>query len=400
MIKRSLFLGSGAAFGLSASMLLPARGQGMVEQPFANGSRPLAAFPQKRALIQLSARPPLLETPFSVYDEGVFTPNDAFFVRWHLSGIPTTVDAAAHRIAVRGLVSNPMQLSVDDLRRNFPAVELAAVCQCAGNSRGFFEPRVAGGEWANGAMGNALWKGARLRDILNKSGLRAGAVQVRFRGLDQPVFPGTPPFIKALDVARAMDEDVLVAYEMNGKPLPLLNGYPVRLVVPGWYATYWCKMLSDLEVTDSVDDNFWMKTAYRIPDTPNGSVSPDDKGYKTIPINKMPTRSFFTNVQEGARLPAGPQAIRGIAFDSGTGIKSVQFSSDGALTWTDATLERDYGRFSFRRWNATLAVEQGRSYTLAVRATSTAGEQQPMTAVWNPGGYLRSLVERVTVVGA
>ncbi len=399
-MRRSLFLGAGAAFGLGASTLLPALGQGMVEEPFANGSRPLAVFPQKRALLQLSARPPLLETPFAIYDDGVFTPNDAFFVRWHLSGIPTTVDGAAHRIAVRGLVANPLQLSVDDLRKNFEPVEIAAVCQCAGNGRGFFEPRVAGGEWANGAMGNALWKGARLRDILKKAGLRPGTVQVRYRGLEQPVIPATPAFVKALDIDRAMDDDVLVAYAMNGQPLPLLNGYPVRLVVPGLFATYWCKMLADIEAIDTVDDNFWMKTAYRIPDTPNGSVSPNDTGYKTIPINKMPIRSFITSVANGATLAAGPQAIRGIAFDSGSGIKSVQFSSDGAATWTDAMLEGDYGRYSFRRWNAPLTVERGRSYELAVRATSASGEQQPLTAVWNPGGYLRNLVERVTVVGA
>ena len=187
----------------------------------------------------MTARPVQLETPFSYFDEmgaatgdNVFTPNDAFFVRWHLAGVPTTVDGAAFRIKVHGLVKEPLSLGVADLQKNFEPVEIAAVCQCSGNSRGLFNPRVAGGEWGNGAMGNALWKGVRLRDILNKAGIAAGAVQVRLNGAEVPVLPATPDFIKALDMDVALGEDVIVAYQMNGAELPILNGYPVRLIVP------------------------------------------------------------------------------------------------------------------------------------------------------------------------
>jgi len=184
---------------------------------------------------------------------------------------------------------------------------------------------------------------------------------------------------------------------MNGAPLPLLNGYPVRLVVPGWFATYWMKMLSELEAIDTVDDNFWMKTAYRIPQTPGNTVVPGQTGYKTVPINRMPVRSFVTSLRDGATLRPGRHAIRGIAFDGGSGIRSVHFSSDGGATWRNATLEASHGRYSFRRWEIAVAFERGRTYTLACRATATSGETQTAVPVWNPGGYLRNVVETYTV---
>ena len=151
---------------------------------------------------------------------------------------------------------------------------MAAVNQCSGNSRGFFEPRVPGGEWANGAMGNARWTGVRLRDVLDRAGVKAGAVQVRFKGLDEPVVAEAPHFMKSLDIDHARDGEVMIAYAMNGEQLPLLNGFPLRLVVPGWYATYWVKMLNDIEVLDQPDDNYWTKTAYTIPDTPHANIKP------------------------------------------------------------------------------------------------------------------------------
>jgi len=272
-LDRSRFLlAAGGTLG-AVSLAARAGAQSAVTLPFANGARPLVAFPQKRPLMLLTPRPPQLETPFSVFDDGVFTPNDAFFVRWHLAGIPESVDASAHRIAVTGAVSRELSLSLDDLAA-MPTVEIAAVNECSGNSRGFFHPRVPGGQWSNGAMGNARWTGVRLRDILDRAGLQSSAKQVQFRGLDQPVLPQTPAFKKSLDLDVARGNGAIVAYLMNGEPMPLLNGFPVRLVVAGWYATYWVKMLSQITVLDHIDDNYWMKTAYRIPDTPNASVVP------------------------------------------------------------------------------------------------------------------------------
>jgi sulfite dehydrogenase (cytochrome) subunit A len=371
-----------------------------LDLPFANGARPLIAYPQKRPLIVLTSRPVQLETPFEVFNDGVLTPNDAFFVRWHLAGVPTSLDVSAFWIKLHGLVNTPMDLRVDDLRAEFEAVEVTAVCECSGNSRGFFSPRVPGGQWANGAMGNALWKGARLRDVLAKAGVKDGAVQVRLNGAETPVLPATPDFVKALDIDLAMNPDVILAYSMNGADLPVLNGYPVRLIVPGYFATYWVKMLNDIEVIGEPDQNFWMKTAYRIPADPCGCQKPGET-VKTVPINRLTVRSFITSLPDGARVQAGkPMVVKGIAFDSGYGIDRVYFSSNGGTSWSQAVLGKDYGRYSFRPWEARFTPQSG-SHMLASLAVNTIGEAQRLdNPVWNPGGYLRNVVETVKISAA
>ncbi len=369
-----------------------------VELPFDRGRRPLVAFPQKRPLMVMTTRPPQLETPFHIFNEQIFTPNDAFFVRWHLANIPASVDVNTFRLAVRGRVNQPLLLSLEDLKQNFEQVEIAAVCQCGGNSRGFFEPRVPGGQWGNGAMGNAKWTGVRLRDLLQKAGVEQDAVQVRFNGLDQPVADVTPDFQKSLDVNDAMRPEVLVAHSMNGESLPVLNGFPLRLVVPGWYATYWMKMLSDVEVLNVRDHNFWMEQAYRLPADPCGCVQPGAPITRSIPIGTMTVRSFITNVDQGETLPAGvPATIKGIAFDQGYGIDRMLFSIDGGQHWKAARLGADYGDFSFRPWDVQFTPERGRAYALQSLAVNRIGESQRFSARWNPGGYLRNAVETIHV---
>lgn len=394
----------GAALGGLALLgrgRLGATAAGTVDLPFANGSRPLIAYPQKRPLMVLTARPVQLETPFYIFNESIFTPNDAFFVRWHLANVPTEIDGDAFRIKVHGRVKQPLTLSVADLKKDFEPVELAAVCQCSGNSRGFFEPRVPGGQWGNGAMGNAVWRGARLRDILRKAGVEGDAVQVSFNGADGPVLPQTPDFIKAIDLDLALNEDVMVAYAMNGEPLPLLNGYPMRLVVPGWYATYWVKMLNEIEVLSHEEQNFWMKTAYRIPANPCGCQRPGEQGVKTIPIQRHTVRSFITSIEDGARVRTGhSQLVKGIAFDGGFGIKRVLFSSDGGKHWTEADLGKDYGKYSFRPWTAPFKPARAGDYELMSLAMNQIGQSQPFTPLWNPPGYLRNVVETVHVRAA
>ncbi|TAM59126.1 sulfide dehydrogenase [bacterium] len=397
MRRSSFLIGGAAASGLAAlGAGSNALAQETITQPFVNGSRPLATFPQKRPLILLTSRPPQLETPFKVFDEGVFTPNDAFFVRWHLAGIPTSVDGRAFRVKVHGLVNRTLELSVDQLRRDFQPVEIPAVCQCSGNSRGFFDPRVPGGQWANGAMGNARWRGARLRDVLARAGVKAGAVQVRFNGLERPVLQTTPDFIKSLDMDVATSPDVLIAYAMNDGPLPLLNGFPVRLVVPGYFATYWVKMLDDVEVIDAVDQNFWMKTAYRIPAAGDGCIKPGQTT-PTVPITKMRVRSFITSLADGDQISPGSRRVQGIAFDGGSGIARVDFSADGGATWTQAALGGDYGQYSFRQWSSPLDAQAGQSYRLACRATAHDGSVQTSATCWTPGGYLRNNIESLSV---
>lgn len=408
--RRDFLVSAGAAATLAAGGGVASAAESFVELPMENGRRPLGKYPQKRVLIVQASRPPILETPFSVFDESDLTPNDAFFVRWHEAGIPTSVDLGSFRLRVHGVVDKPLSLTVAQLQHDFEPVEIVAVNQCSGNSRGLFNPRVPGGEWANGGMGNARWKGVRLKDILAKAGVRSGAKQISYHGLDHGVLPATPRFQKALDIDMATSNpDIIVAYEMNGEALPLLNGYPIRMVVPGWFATYWAKMLTEIEVIDHVDGNFWMATAYRIPDTPGNTVTPTQTGFKTIPINKMRVRSFITNVQDGRFISglakADPQyplrvnvEVRGIAFDSGTGIKMVEFSDDGGTTWSNATLGKDLGKYSFRRWTFNWKARAGSgSHTLACRATTNGDETQTTVAVWNGGGYLKNNIETYRV---
>ncbi|MFX1766198.1 molybdopterin-dependent oxidoreductase [Paraburkholderia sp. A1RI-2L] len=379
-----------------------ARAANAITLPFENGLRELTtAFPQKGEMLLVRSRPPLLETPFSVFDQGVFTPNDQFFVRWHLAGIPTSIDARSFRVKVHGAVQREVVLGLAELSREFERVEVAAVNQCAGNSRGFFKPRVAGGEWGNGAMGNARWTGVRLKDILDRAGVKAGAVQVRFNGADAGAIPATPDFVKALSVDHARDGEVMVAFAMNGKPLPFLNGFPLRLVVPGWYSTYWVKMLDDIEVIDTPDTNFWMTKAYQIPDTPHADVSPGQSGIKTVPITRMVPRSFITNLSDGAVVDVGrSQPVRGIAFGGDAGVREVHFSADNGMTWTPAKLGPDHGKYSFRRWEASFLPRHAGQFALKVKAVNNDGVQQPDKPNWNPGGYMRNVIESMTVVAA
>ena len=360
--------------------------------------RPLVRYPEKTDLILLTSRPPQLETPMSYFDRAI-TPNEAFFVRYHIFPVPTAVDLGSWRLKVHGRVDRALELSMDDLRTKFPPARVVAVSQCSGNSRGRFAPRVLGGEWGDGAMGNAEWVGVKLRDILSQAGVRQGAVQVTFDGLDKPAFPSVPDFVKSLDVTRIMDDpDVIVAYQMNGQPLPMLNGYPARLVVPGWYATYWVKNLSEIEVIDHVFEKFWMKPAYRIPDNPCGCVEPGTAPRQTVPISRMTVRSFIASPRPGAQVAAGqPVTVKGIAFDDGYGITSVELSSDGGATWRRVSLGADLGRYSFREWSASWTPPGPGDHRLMVRAFNRIGQSQGTEPLWNPAGYLRNVVEHVDV---
>ncbi|HEV2455298.1 MAG TPA: molybdopterin-dependent oxidoreductase [Verrucomicrobiae bacterium] len=401
-LSRRGFLRSAILAG-AGGMLAPwsSLAEETIMMPFANGQRRMVVFPQKKPLILLTSRPPQLETPFSVFNESILTPNDLFYVRYHLAGVPTSVDTTTFRLEVKGKVGSPLSLSVHDLKKQFDAVELVAVNQCSGNSRGYFEPRVAGGQWSNGAMGNARWKGARLKDILQKAGIDGTAKQVAFRGLDHPVLDTTPAFQKALDADHAMDGEVMVAYEMNGSDLPLLNGFPIRLIVPGFYATYWVKHLHEITVLDEDLDSFWMKTAYRIPDNDCACVTPGAAMSKTRPIGRMNIRSFITNLSDGQKIAVGKRiTIRGIAFDGGDGIDTVQFSSDGGQTWTETKQGRNYGNYSFREWTCHFTPKAAGDYQLQCCAVNRKGETQPKQPLWNPSGYMRNVIETIRVSAA
>jgi DMSO/TMAO reductase YedYZ molybdopterin-dependent catalytic subunit len=404
-ITRRRLLGTAGVGAIALSNFAHAKralAQSMTELPLPGGpgARPItSAFPQKGPMILQRTRPPLLETPFEVFDKGVFTPADQFYVRWHWAVIPTDIDPAKFVLNVHGHVNQTLSLSLNDILHGLPSVDLAAVNQCSGNSRGFFEPRVPGGEWANGAMGNALWTGVRLKDVLDRAGVKPGALQVRFRGLDEPVVSDAPHFMKSLDIEHARDGEVMIAYAMNGQQLPLVNGFPLRLVVPGWYATYWVKMLSDIEVLDQPDTNYWTKVAYTIPDTPHASITPGETDVKMIPINRMVPRSFVTNIPSGQKVKAAAQtSLRGIAFGGDCGVAKVDYSIDRGQSWRPAQLGEDKGKYGFRQWGAQITLPSAGAYTVMTRCTNVNGVAQPDTPNWNPAGFMRNVVESVNLI--
>ena len=206
--------------------------------------------------------------------------------------------------------------------------------------------------------------------------------------------------MKSLHVDHARDGEVMIAYAMNGQPLPMVNGFPTRLIVPGWYSTYWVKMLSDIEVLQQPDDNFWMAKAYLVPDTPHASMEPGQTGVPMVPINRMVPRSFITSLSDDQRVPAGqPLTVRGIAFGGDAGVRDVRVSADSGSTWSPARLGQDHGKYGFRQWEIRLTPKRGPT-VLQVKATNTSGIVQPTMANWNPGGFMRNVIESMPVVGA
>jgi DMSO/TMAO reductase YedYZ molybdopterin-dependent catalytic subunit len=356
-------------------------------------------LPGKVALIKKTYRPPNFETPVSYFNEA-FTPNEAFFVRYHLASIPQ-IDAATWKLSIGGEAADKsFELTFDALKHEFEPVEIAAVCQCSGNRRGLSNPHVPGVEWGYGAMGNARWKGARLKDVLARAGLKKEAVEVVFDGADGPVLDKTPDFVKSLPVWRALDENTLLAYEMNGEPLPHWNGYPVRVVVPGWTATYWMKHVISLQAVSKPYNGFWMEKAYRIP---KGKFPIVDRFISqeteaNTPITEMVVNSLITNLHDGSVLPAGKAAVvRGIAWDGGFGMRAVDVSVDGGASWRPAELGPDLGRFAWRQWTYPIATPQAGNYTIMARATNAVGASQTFDLVFNPAGYHNNVVQRLRV---
>jgi len=359
--------------------------------PAGNGT---ANFADKRAMIVQRVRPPLLETPMEVFDEGVFTPNDRFFVRWHWADIPLAVDVDSFRLEIGGHVEQPLTLSIEQIL-SLPRMQLAAINQCSGNSRALFEPRVPGAQWSHGAMGNALWEGVSLRAVLDLAGVRAGAREVRLSGMDRPLTQ-VDPFRKSLAIDHARDGEVMLAFAMNREQLPLLNGFPLRLIVPGWFSTYWVKALNRIEVAATPDENYWMAKAYKVPTTEDAGVVPGSTGYETRPISTMVPRSFITNVRDGDALQYAPRVpLRGIAMGGDQGVAQVEVSADNGAHWHEAQLEEDFGRYSFRRFHAEVPITARGPAKLLARCTNTAGATQDMDPIWNPGGYMRGNVEAV-----
>jgi sulfite dehydrogenase len=361
----------------------------------------LDTLPDKKPLIKLSYRPPNYETPIE-YLRTDITPNDAFFVRYHLSDIPR-VDAKTWKLAVGGDGANEeVRLGLDDLKQ-FTPVEVVALCQCSGNRRGLMQPHVPGVEWGYGAMGCARWKGVRLKDLLDKAGLKKEAVEIVLDGADRGVSDKTPKFTKSLPLWKALEDTTLVAYEMNGQPLPHWNGFPARIVVPGWTGTYWLKHVTSITAATKPFDGFWMKSAYRIPvgKFPVVARFSSQETAVNTPITDMVVNSLITSHADGAMVKVGtPVTVAGIAWDGGYGMSTVEVSIDGGKSWAAALLGRDQGPFALRSWSLHFAPKAPGKHVVMVRATNKIGQSQTTALIPNPAGYHHNLVQALTLVAA
>lgn len=407
-MDRRSFLG--ALGGTLAAPTLAGSGFAAERPPLATGlpegdydTAVMEALPGKRPLIKLTTRPPNFETPASYFANSI-TPNDAFFVRYHLAGIPPRIDQAQWKLDVGGEgINSPLQLNFNDLQRNYEQVDVTAVCQCSGNRRGLSMPHVPGVQWGLGAMGNATWRGPRLKDVLSKAGLKAGVVEIVVDGADGPVLNGTPDFVKSLPLSKAMDENTIIALQMNGQPLPHFNGFPARLIVPGWTATYWMKHLVSIQAVTKPYDGFWMKGAYRIPTGmfPRLESFATQENPMNTPITEMVVNSLIATPAEGNRVRRGEAVnVTGIAWDGGYGISSVAVSVDGGTSWQEATLGNDMGRFSFRPWSHRFTADSAGTRSILSRATNRRGETQVDKLVFNPAGYHNNVVRPTSIVVA
>jgi DMSO/TMAO reductase YedYZ molybdopterin-dependent catalytic subunit len=401
--RRRFAAGAGALVLLPVSRAFSAPVGGTAELGFAEipdgtlAEQGLFALPGKLPLIKKTFRPPNFETPIQYFRTPI-TQNRAFFVRDHLAGIPE-VSAKDWALSVGGdSAERELKLTLAQLKKDLKPAQVTAVCQCSGNRRGLFEPHVAGVEWGVGAMGNAVWKGVRLKDVLAKAGVKAGALEVVFDGADHAPLEKTPDFVKSLPLEVAMDENTLIAFEMNGQPLPHWNGFPARLVVPGWTGTYWVKQLASVKVVSQPEKNFWMSTAYRLPK--GRFKTPSFKSQVAAanePITTMVVNSLITSLKTGQQLRRGqPLVVNGIAWDGGSGIAKVEVSTNGA-DWREAKLGKDLGRFSFREFAFSAPTKDVGSRVVMARATARSGETQVEQLIHNPAGYHHNVIQRIYV---
>jgi len=398
MITRRQALTTAGAVALAGTGKLPAAAQGLRLEPgLPEGVRSVAALealPGKKPLIKLSYRPPNYETPMEYFRTAI-TPNDAFFVRYHLSDIPE-VDAKTWKLSVGGDGANGQTtLTLDELKA-LAAHEVVAVNQCSGNRRGLAKPHVVGVEWGYGAMGCARWKGARLKDILDKAGLKQEAIEISFDGADKGAVEKTPDFIKSIPTWKALEETTIVAYEMNGAPLPHFNGFPARLIVPGWTGTYWMKHLITINALTKPQGGFWMNPAYRVPlgKFPMVARFTSQETAANTPITEMVVNSLITSHADGANAKAS-DSVGGIAWDGGYGITAVEVSTDGGKTWGAAKLGEDLGKFAFRTFSAPLG-HKGK-VTVMARATNKIGQTQVTELNVNPAGYHHNVIHSITL---
>ena len=340
-------------------------------------------------MIVRSPKPEDLEMPLDAFTDWI-TPIDRFFVRCHT--YTPKVNLSEWSLKIDGKVDHPLMLTLADLKK-LPRVDLVGVLECAGNGRRFYEPRMAGTQWAFGSVGNGRWTGVRLRDVLQKAGIQSSATEVLCDGADVPL--GTmPDFQRAITAAKALDPDTLLAYEMNGRPLPIEHGFPLRVIAPGWAGDSWVKWLQHIEVLDHEFDGFWMKSAYRHPPQPVAPGTAIDPA-QMVPVTDLGVKSVIAVPSAWAK----PRSVRvqGTAWSNSSPVVKVDVSTDGGQTWKPAKLGGRATKYGWRLWQIDWKVAEGK-YTLISRATNEAGQSQPIMEQWNPNGYLWNVAQPVEIM--
>jgi DMSO/TMAO reductase YedYZ molybdopterin-dependent catalytic subunit len=344
----------------------------------------------KPDLIVRSARPQDLETPPHLLTSWI-TPVPLFYVRSHF--YTPTVDAARWALRVDGEVAQPLSLALDAVRA-MPSRTVVATLECAGNGRALFDPPVAGVQWERGAVGNARWTGVRLADVLARAGVSPAARFVWMDGADVGIGKA-PDFVRQLPMDKALDGDTLLAYEMNGQPLPVEHGFPLRVLVPGWEGAYSVKWLTSLRVSDREHPGAFVQSGYRYPRrpvAPGATVNVAD----TEPLTGLTVKSLITSHRNGATVPAGAAVrIAGFAWAGDAEVRRVDVSTDAGATWAEARLGPDRARYAWRAFEYTWSSPAAGSRAVLSRATDTRGLVQPIVAGWNPAGYLWNVVDQV-----
>jgi DMSO/TMAO reductase YedYZ molybdopterin-dependent catalytic subunit len=375
--------------GLGGAVLL---GTGLGLSGAAGSAATATAAGAEVEMILRNSRPLDLETPVTALDalDHRLTPNDAFFVRSHLS---TPKIKPNWSLDVGGMVNRARELSLADFAK-LEQVTVPGVLQCSGNGRGNFVPRVPGVPWERGAVGCAEWSGVRLADLLELAGVRKGAGHVHFLGADPPPSPKTPVYLRSLPIERALERDTIVATRMNGEPLPFLHGGPMRLVVPGYTGNHWMKWLMRITVAQDEAPGVYQQSGYRLAKAslpPGAAPKPSD----TVPLTWMNVKSLITFPAEGSQLQAGRNEVRGVAWTGRGHVTKVEFATDRQPQWVAAELKGEPRQGGWRTWRVVWDVPQAGKYTLRVRATDSNGETQPETPAWNKSGYLWNGIDHV-----
>ncbi|HEX7927371.1 MAG TPA: sulfite oxidase [bacterium] len=355
----------------------------------------------KARLVVLQDRPLNAETPAHLLNDDV-TPSANVFIRNH-GKVPESVDTKAWKLTIDGEVNSTLTLSLDELQKRFPVVKRRLVLECAGNGRSSFVPEASGNQWTVGAVAQPEWTGVRLADVLKAAGIKSSAVYTAHFGADQHL-SGDPTKLtvsRGVPMAKALDESTMLVWAINGQPLHMQNGFPLRLLVPGWPGSCSQKWLTKITLRDREHDGPGMTgLSYKVPKAPIVPGSKADPAQFRI-MDYMPVRSIITSVAHGAQLPTGTRslAVNGHAWSMDKGIKQVDVSIDYGATWTKADLTSAEGKFTWQNWKAGLKFPSDGYYEIWSRATDSTGLAQPFAAAnWNPSGYGANPVHRVAVL--